>query len=349
MEQVMSSRLMNGLRNENVSWRTSAEAVPIIGDLLRRFHESGAVPVWAVVYGNTRLMKQLRPILANAGAWKRWPLMVLHAEGECGGMQMITLSDGESACLHDRGCVVGMTWKDSSGGARAALCGLTPVGRDPVKASLETMERAADLLDSAGLAWPDVYRTWYFNERILDWYGDFNETRRDYYARQGMSLDRPPASTGIGICNEHNAPLALGLLAARPGIEPGPVPSPLQNEPAKYGSYFSRASEETSDGMRTLWISGTASINLAGETLYVGDFEAQVLESYRVVAALLCSRSMAWNDVRRATVYIREPEDLPHFHRLVDAGVVPDLKAVVIVATVCRESLLFEIELEASS
>ena len=65
-----------------------------------------------------------------------------------------------------------------------------------------------------------------------------------------------------------------------------------------------------------------------------------------VVEAILRSRGMRWSDVSRAVVYLKNPADAPRF---TEWCAVHDLRlpALVVQADVCRDELLFEIELDA--
>ena len=333
-----------------VSWKLPGGAVSAVERHLAGLRAAGNRPVWAAAYASPEQAEELKPVFLKAGAWKEWPLMLLLTEpGTHGGLQTMSLPGGISTALHSGDRVTGMTWKDAGGRQRASLCGLIPSRKttDPAQAVVDAMEEAARLLKIAGLAWPDVYRTWYYNDRILEWYTPFNKLRRDYYLQQVVTLERPPASTGIGLANFWRTPLVLSLLAARPAVEPGPVSSPLQNQPTSYGSYFSRASEEGTDGGSALWVSGTAAIDQIGNTLYLGNFTAQVKETFRVVDALLRSRGMGWGGVKWATAYISRTQDMEIFEKLKASGELPLLNPVVIPATVCRDNLLFELEMMA--
>lgn len=118
--------------------------------------------------------------------------------------------------------------------------------------------------------------------------------------------------------------------------------------PAKdYGSSFSRAVEVVTPGTRRLFISGTASIAPEGRTVHAGDAGAQVALTLDVVRAILESRGMGWNDVTRTVAYFKHVPDAPVFARLCAARGMPVLPAVVMNEDICREDLLFEIELDA--
>src|SRR6185503_11347348 len=72
------------------------------------------------------------------------------------------------------------------------------------------------------------------------------------------------------------------------------------NEAPDYASGFTRGlSVAAEPGQRTLWLSGTASINGAGRTVHPGDFRAQTWRTYRNLLRLLESEGASFADVVR--------------------------------------------------
>ena len=55
---------------------------------------------------------------------------------------------------------------------------------------------------------------------------------------------------------------------------------------------------------------------------------------------------MRWTDVSRATVYVKNPADAPRYTEWCATHDVR-LPALVVQADICREELLFEIEIDA--
>ncbi len=217
---------------------------------------------------------------------------------------------------------------------------------DQARAVFARIEQALAL---AGMDFGHVARTWFFLDDILAWYDDFNRVRAAFLA------DRPaggliPASTGVGGSNPLGAALVARAYAVRPlraGVNVQSVPSPLQCPAAEYGSYFSRAVEVVMPDLRRLLISGTASIAPDGRTRYVGDVDAQVAWTCEVVSALLRSRGMGWGDVTRATAYFRRFQDCPALEHYRLAHDLPDLPLLLVPQTICRDDLLFELEVDA--
>jgi len=205
-------------------------------------------------------------------------------------------------------------------------------------------------LQSNGFALGDVARTWFYIDKILSWYDDFNKARTAIYKNHTFRVGSLPASTGVAGENPLNPALALAAWAVQsrgksnhPARE---IISPMQSPASDYGSSFSRAVEIQLPVGRRLLISGTASINADGKTAWVGDVKRQIDLSMEVVDRILKSRGMSFADAARATAYFKRPEDSA---ALADWCARHDcqLPALLVHCDICRNDLLFEIELDA--
>ncbi|MCX8157709.1 MAG: Rid family hydrolase [Verrucomicrobiae bacterium] len=123
------------------------------------------------------------------------------------------------------------------------------------------------------------------------------------------------------------------------------------NEAPVYGSAFTRGLRLELPAQYTqLLISGTASVGPNGETLYPGDFRAQLWRTYHNITRLLESEGATWHDVVRTTCYLRDIDrDYAEFNRIrtefFDAlGLDPYPASTGIQAGICRSDLLIEIE-----
>jgi enamine deaminase RidA (YjgF/YER057c/UK114 family) len=219
--------------------------------------------------------------------------------------------------------------------------------REQARGLLEAMEAA---LGREGMAFRHVVRTWFHLDDILDWYGEFNEVRSAFFRERGVFDGVVPASTGVGIGNPAGAALVGGFLAVAPRgdrVRVRAVPSPLQCPALDYRSAFSRAVEVEWPGRRRLYVSGTASIGPGGETVRRGDPDGQVAKAMEVVEAILRSRGMTWHHVAHAVAYFVDLGDVPRLEAWRRAHRLPALDVTVVRATICRDDLLFELELEA--
>lgn len=162
---------------------------------------------------------------------------------------------------------------------------------------------------------------------------------------------------------------ALGVVSGNGTLQPAPPAPPVVgpgsrvekhairagavlNEAYDYAkpSSFTRGIRFDVGDKTMLLISGTASINDAGETVYPGDFRAQLWRTYRNISALLESEGATWHDIVRTTCYLRDIErDYKDFNQVRTAffdwlGLNPLPASTGIQARLCREDLLVEIE-----
>ena len=295
------------------------------------------------------------------------------------GARITALPDGKFERVKDEhGAICGARWETAH--ARYLLLGALV----PHDTGAERDEQAAALwhtlqthLANAGFDTRHLMRTWFYNDYILDWYSGFNRARNAFFTANNIFAPGAlvPASTGIGASNSAGAALTADALAIAPktktpdtpsttppavlsglqnfrtsGLSITAVPSPLQCPAYDYKSAFSRAVEcaEPGDrGLRHLTISGTASIEPNGRTAHPGDIDAQIDLSLRVIAAILESRNMSWRDTARAILYFPKIEWMPRWHARRAALGLPDLPAIFAHTDICRDDLLFEIELDA--
>jgi len=66
-----------------------------------------------------------------------------------------------------------------------------------------------------------------------------------------------------------------------------------------------------------------------------------------VVEAILCSRSMGWSDVVRGVVYFKYAADLSIYDEYCRSKGLPSFPAACLQGDICRDDLLFEIEVDA--
>jgi enamine deaminase RidA (YjgF/YER057c/UK114 family) len=243
-----------------------------------------------------------------------------------------------------RGC----EWQDELG----HFCLLTDVAPVLGNASraVQTMmvfDQLEALLERAGFTFDQVVRTWFFLDDILSWYGDFNRVRTKFYSERGL-LGRSPASTAVGVPNPQRQALKAHLLAFRPNGGKATVhlgTSPLQGAAFDYGSAFSRAMcLEWPEG-KQLYVSGTASIDGSGKTLFPGQILRQLKETFRVVQSLLEHHGLQFCDVKLATAYFPNASDEKLVRACWEQHLELDFASMQ--ADICRRDLRFELELMA--
>jgi enamine deaminase RidA (YjgF/YER057c/UK114 family) len=267
------------------------------------------------------------------------------------GVQAFAIAGADLQRVVVNGQVVGSVFED--GGARHCLLGgLGPTDPAQPRATQaqQTFENFETALARAGFTLADVARTWFFNDDILAWYGDFNRVRTAHYARTLFHMGSLPASTGVEGYNPAGAACVMGAWAVQPldgATRVAEVGSPLQCPAPAYGSSFSRAMEIASGGRRRVLVSGTASIAPGGETLWPGDTGKQIEQTMEVIAAILRTREMDFGDVTRATAYFKHRTDIGLFEKWLQDNRLQTMSYVPVHCDICRDDLLFELEVDA--
>jgi len=184
----------------------------------------------------------------------------------------------------------------------------------------------------------------------LNWYDTFNKVRTAFFSQYGVFDHLVPASTGIGAGNPFHAALVADALVVKPKnnfCKVQAIASPLQCPAVSYKSSFSRAVEISYPDLRHLLISGTASIAADGRTVHIGDPASQVEQTMKVVEAILVSRDMGWKDITRAIAYFKDMASLTLYEKYCTENNIPSFPMAVSHADICRDDLLFEIEVDA--
>jgi enamine deaminase RidA (YjgF/YER057c/UK114 family) len=220
----------------------------------------------------------------------------------------------------------------------------------PAEQARAMFDRARDLLAAAGFSYRHVVRTWIYLAHILDWYDDFNRVRTEFFRREGVGADPSrldfPASTGIQ-GRAGDAACVMDLLALDPGTGASVEPirsSSRQGHSFDYGSAFSRATDVRYGGRSTIYVSGTASIDRAGKTAHVGDAAAQAQETLECIGALLEDRGGGFANIVQATCFVKHATALAAYDEVVRRLRLPRIPTVTVLADVCRDDLLIEIE-----
>ncbi len=322
---------------------------------------AAALKEWDAAIVHLLVFGRVDAAAAGAEAMRRifggieWPVTWVEGapgdDGPLAGVQAFAFAGGSVEPLRLGGRVAGSVYEDGAF-RHCVLGGVGPQQPGLARAdqTRQTLDRLAEALDHGGFSFADVARTWFFLDRLLLWYGEFNQARNRVYSGIKFRAGALPASTGIGARNPAGMALVAGAWALRPlmaGARGEPVVSPLQCPAPAYGSAFSRAMEISSPAGCRLSISGTASIGPDGRTLWPDDARRQVAETMRVVEALLLSRGFFWPDLTRATAYFKHGADAGLLREWCTAQGRGPLPAVLAQAEVCRDDLRFELELDA--
>lgn len=284
-----------------------------------------------------------------------WPLVYVQGkncfEGELAGIQLHAVAGTAVETIRGDGWPIGRVFEDEF--ARYCVLGKLQ-SSDPFRSrerqTQDTLEQMMGGLAAAGMDIHSIARTWFYIDDILGWYRDFNRVRSEIYSTEGLFGRYLPASTGIGGCNPHNTAVvasALGIQAKGEGVTVREIPSPLQCPATDYGSSFTRAAEVVTPDSQSVFVSGTASIDPEGATAHLGDVDAQVAYTLEIVGAILKSRNMDFLDVTRGNAYFKDPAGAVSLKENASRHGLPVSRVVVSQNDVCREDLLFELEIDA--
>jgi len=338
-----------------VASRPGESVTAVFSRLATALRERDATVLKLIVYGSLTAHEEgVKMMRRHLGAID-WPVTWVEGASCDGsplaGVQAFAIAGADLQRVMVNGQVVGSVFED--GGARHCLLGgLGPT--DPTQSratqASQAFENLETALGQADFTLADVARTWFFNDDILAWYGDFNRVRTAHYARTLFHTGSLPASTGVEGYNPAGAACVIGAWAVQPLDGPARVAevgSPLQCPAPAYGSSFSRAMEIVSGGSRRVLISGTASIAPGGETLWPGDTRKQIEQTMEVVAAILRSREMDFGHVVRATAYFKHRTDTGFLVKWLQDNGLQSMPYVPVHCDICRDDLLFELEADA--
>lgn len=209
--------------------------------------------------------------------------------------------------------------------------------------------RTEALLELQDLNFHDVVRTWIYLPQMERDYDELNRVRTTFFERHG--IERLPASTGIqgGVYPaDRAASLDFYALRGRQPVGLELMHANTLNEAWSYGSSFSRGMAVTQPDRRELYVSGTASIDEAGQVVCVGDIEGQTQRLLTNIEALLEGSGATPADLVQATTYLKDAGFLDTFVAgWIGRGFPADVPHNIVTADVCRPDWLCETEVVA--
>ncbi len=209
--------------------------------------------------------------------------------------------------------------------------------------------RLIDVLAGNGAALADnCVRTWIYVKDVDVFYQAVNDTRSALFEQHGLTRDTHYlASTGIEGACAHRYDVVLMDAYSILGLQPAQVSylSAYDHLCATkdYNVTFERGTRIAYADRAHHFISGTASIDPAGQVVHPGDVQRQLERALDNVEALLRSGDASLADMTHFIVYLRDPSD----HPLVAAYLAerfPDMPLLIVRGAVCRPEWLVEVE-----
>ncbi len=219
------------------------------------------------------------------------------------------------------------------------------VGGDAFEQALDMFFAAERLLQQCGMDFRDVARAWIHLRDIDRDYDALNRARREFFRQRGIGLR--PASTGVQglpFTDVHDFSLSLQAVQSPRALDVTRMSTPTLNEAWDYGADFSRGLRLTEANKVMLYISGTASIDEAGRTVHVGDFEAQVDRMLENIESLLAQQGAGFENLVSGITYLKNPGDAPILRSMCRQRGFDNFPCALVEAPLCRPELLCETE-----
>ncbi|MCG8476447.1 MAG: hypothetical protein MI784_13345 [Cytophagales bacterium] len=287
----------------------------------------------------------------------------------------------ETICFNDPGVLAFETWEDiqyvkvDAPNAELLYIGgiVDPRLPDAKSQAMFAFEKMDALLKKEGFEWNQVVRQWNYIEAITEMedgrqrYQIFNDVRAKYYETSQWERGYP-AATGIGM---EKGGIVIDAIAVKSWSNNGPLDYPLANplqvDAHQYSQQVLEGSTDQDFGNRQtpkferakalktgrwseIFVSGTAAI--VGENTVPSDQPGeQTNVTIKNIRALISPENMnasgvAVNEngkIKQLRVYVKHPQDFDIIRTEVDKAF-PDAKQSYVLADVCREELLVEIE-----
>ena len=214
----------------------------------------------------------------------------------------------------------------------------------------QIFEHQGNMLASLGGSLADnVLRTWLYVRDVDNNYQGMVDCRRDLFARAGLTKDTHfIASTGIEGQGESPSDLvtmdSLSIFGLRPGQISYMTALDHLCHTHLYNVTFERGTRVTYGDRSHYYISGTASIDHKGVTLFPYDVVKQTKRTLENISALLEGYEATLSDMRLAVVYLRDLADADVVRSMLAEALPEECAWIMVQGSVCRPQWLVEIE-----
>lgn len=206
-----------------------------------------------------------------------------------------------------------------------------------------------------GFRTDNIVRTWIYLKDINENYAAFNEVRREFFRKSGIEYDLKsnnlPASTCIEGWGSRSSSCDIDLVCLQkedklPVVKR--VYNSLQNEADGdgylYKPTFSRGMVILDEDYVEMQISGTASIDSTGSTVYIDDVYQQIKKTLLNVMNMLEQYELKFSDMCQSTCFFKEEEYYSSFIKVMEELGIENFGCTYVVGNVCRDDLLFELD-----
>ncbi|SFS07493.1 Rid family hydrolase [Anaeromicropila populeti] len=206
------------------------------------------------------------------------------------------------------------------------------------------------LIEQHGFSQRDIYRTYFYLKDLLIDYAEFNNSREKYFRENFKEITWYPASTcimGNSIYHDRAVSNIWAIKSENMDIVEV-MHSGRQCEALDYKKLFSRGVLLTNMNKRC-YISGTASIGETGDTLFIDDYKKQIDQTFECVQNLLRSKEMDFDKIVSCHAYLKKKEFESYFIEKMEIVSAQFFPVVCVIADVCRDDLLFEMDIVAEN
>lgn len=195
----------------------------------------------------------------------------------------------------------------------------------------------------------NTVRTWIFVRDVDNHYKGMVKHRREYFQTIGLTNEtRYIASTGIeGKCVNEDTLVTLDALSVQ-NIQEDQIirMKALQNlsDTIAYGVTFERGFRIRYGDRSHIYISGTASIDAEGNTVYLSDIRKQTERTLDNIEALLTPQGATMSDMKYLIIYLRNVKHWSQIQDILEARIPDCVATIPVTAPVCRPNWLIEME-----
>ncbi|NLD91411.1 MAG: hypothetical protein GX639_01960 [Fibrobacter sp.] len=195
----------------------------------------------------------------------------------------------------------------------------------------------------------NTVRTWIYCRDVDNNYAGMVKARRELFDTIGLThKTRYIASTGIeGKTVDPGCLIVMDALSIENICEEQLIrieaPENLSST-HHYGVTFERGTRVRFGDRSHLHISGTASIDPAGNILFPGDVRNQLQRTIDNVEALLASQNADLTSMQYLILYMRDPKSYPLIEDIISLRIPSDVPLIAVEGPVCRPGWLVEIE-----
>ena len=227
----------------------------------------------------------------------------------------------------------------------------------PSAVTVQTRKVFADLVDTlaslGGTLRDHCVRTWIYLRNVDVFYQGMVDSRTELFSQQGLTSDTHYiASTGIEGACAHRSDLIMMDAYSILDLAPGQMTFLNDFEhlcaTKDYNVTFERGTRIAYADRAHHFISGTASIDVAGRVVHPGDVLKQLDLALTNVDALLHSGSASLVDLMHLLVYLRDPTDYANVKEFLSQRF-PHLPVLIVQGSVCRPEWLIEVECIATT